>query len=261
MGRTGGRERNYPFAAPTVNDRYLRSPDGSRRRLADVADRDRGRLSWRVADLRKPTLPNGRSATLTSGAQKGVSERERVDRVVGSDIKPVSGGDERLKMVQTAHCLRRSCERLAAIGPERVQPVVALGAHDQCDRIRAAVGRRYDRRAGVGDGEPASPSWGPRRDREDRPRLASSAKRSRRRARRARAGGNCRRGNRRPGEVDKADLTICPGGDERVRLSPIWLISAQRWPRWARLVLALKGNSDLAAQAAIVSQGDAHQEG
>ena len=68
---------------------------------------------------------------LTSRAQKGVSERERVDRVVGGDIKPIFGGDERLKMVQTAHCLRRSCERLAAIGPERVQPVIALGAHDQ----------------------------------------------------------------------------------------------------------------------------------
>ena len=55
-------------------------------------------------------------------------------------------------MVQTAHCLRRRCERLAVIGPERVQPVVALGAHDQYNRIRAAVGCCYDRRAGVGDG-------------------------------------------------------------------------------------------------------------
>jgi hypothetical protein len=95
---------------------------------------------------------NGRSATLTPRTQKGLSERECVDRVVGGDIKPVFGGDERLKIVQTAHCLRRSCERLAAIGPEGVQPVVALGAHDQYDRIRAAVGCCYDRRAGVGDG-------------------------------------------------------------------------------------------------------------
>jgi hypothetical protein len=105
-----------------------------------------------MADIRKPPLPNGGSATLTPRAQKGLSERECVDPVVGGDIKPVFGGDERLKMVQTAHCLRRSCERLAAIGPERVQPVVALGAHDQYDRIRAAVGCCYDRRAGVGDG-------------------------------------------------------------------------------------------------------------
>jgi hypothetical protein len=105
-----------------------------------------------MADIQKPALPNGGSATLTPRAQKGLSERECVDRVVGGDIKPVFGGDERLKMVQTAHCLRRSCERLAAIGPERVQPVVALGAHDQYDRIRAAVGCCYDRRAGVGDG-------------------------------------------------------------------------------------------------------------
>jgi hypothetical protein len=110
--------------------------------LADVADRDRGRLSWRMADIRKPALPNGRSAILIPRAQKGLSERECVDRVVGGDIKPVFGCDERLKMVQTAHCLRGSCERLAAIGPERVQPVVALGAHDQYDRIRAAVGTR-----------------------------------------------------------------------------------------------------------------------
>jgi hypothetical protein len=67
-----------------------------------------------MADIRKPALPNGGSATLTPRAQKGLSERECVDRVVGGDIKPVFGGDERLKMVQTAHCLRRSCERLAA---------------------------------------------------------------------------------------------------------------------------------------------------
>src|ERR1700733_6119689 len=55
-------------------------------------------------------------------------------------------------MVQTTHCLRRRCERLAVIGPERVKPVVTLGAHDQYDRIRAAVGRCYDRRARPGDG-------------------------------------------------------------------------------------------------------------
>ena len=55
-------------------------------------------------------------------------------------------------MVQTAHRLRRRCERLAVVGPERVQPVVALGAHDPYDRIRAAIGRRYDGRAGAGDG-------------------------------------------------------------------------------------------------------------
>src|SRR5271169_5894094 len=53
--------------------------------------------------------------------------------------------------MQTAHCLRRRCERLAVIGPERVQPVVTLGVDHQHDRIRAAVGRCYDRRAGAGD--------------------------------------------------------------------------------------------------------------
>jgi hypothetical protein len=137
---------------PPRHTSTLRSPDGSSRRLAGAADRDRGRLSWWMADIRKPALPNGRSATLRPRAQKGLSERERVDRVVGGDIESVFGGDERLKMVQTAHCLRRSCERFAAIGPERVQPVVALGAHDQYDRIRAAVGCGYDRRAGAFDG-------------------------------------------------------------------------------------------------------------
>jgi hypothetical protein len=108
-----------------------------------VADRDRGRLSWRIADIRKPALQNGRSATLTPRAQKGLSERECVDRVVSGDIKPVFGGDERLKMVQTTHCLRRSCKRLAAIGPERVQPVVTLGAHDLSPGAvkRAVVGQ------------------------------------------------------------------------------------------------------------------------
>src|SRR3984957_7738055 len=145
-------KRFDPLAAPLGDLSSLRSPGGSSRRLADAADRDRGRLSWRMADIRKPALPNGRSATLTPRAQKGLSERECVDRVVGGDIKPVFGGDERLKMVQTGHCLRRSCKRLATIGSERGEPVVALGAHDQYDRIRAAVGCCYDRRACVGDG-------------------------------------------------------------------------------------------------------------
>jgi hypothetical protein len=55
-------------------------------------------------------------------------------------------------MVQTAHGLRRRCERLAGVGPERVEPIVTLGAYDQYDRIRAAVRRRHDRRARPGDG-------------------------------------------------------------------------------------------------------------
>jgi hypothetical protein len=47
-GRAGRQQRiGYDaFAEPTMNGRYLRSPDGWSRRIADVADRDPGRLNW-----------------------------------------------------------------------------------------------------------------------------------------------------------------------------------------------------------------------
>jgi len=79
------------------------------------------------------------------------SERECVDRAVGGDIEAVLAGDQRLKMVQAAHRLQRRRERLAAVAPERMQSVVALGANDPHDRIGAAIGRCDDRRDGAGD--------------------------------------------------------------------------------------------------------------
>ena len=119
--------------------------------LADVADRDRRRLSWAEGRHSQTGTSKRQIRDSEPRAQKGLSERECVDRVVGGDIKPVFGGDERLKMVQTAHCLPRTCERLAVIGPERVQPVVVLGIHDQYDRSSEGRSPSADRRAGVGD--------------------------------------------------------------------------------------------------------------
>ena len=131
--RDSGQGRFHPFERPrgmtgvcafrpkTGVDVLVSRRYGSRRWAAQLADRRHSQTGPAKRQIRD-SEPR---------AQKGLSERECVDCVVGGDIKPVVGGDERLKMVQTAHCLRRSCERLAAIGPERVQPVVALGAHDQ----------------------------------------------------------------------------------------------------------------------------------
>ena len=44
--RRAGRGRLDPFAKPSGNGRYLRSPDGRCRREADIADRVLGRLNW-----------------------------------------------------------------------------------------------------------------------------------------------------------------------------------------------------------------------
>src|SRR3984957_21182367 len=39
-------KQRSPLIKPSTNDYYLRTPDGSNRRIADVADRGLGRFSW-----------------------------------------------------------------------------------------------------------------------------------------------------------------------------------------------------------------------
>src|SRR5208283_1844352 len=58
------------------------------------------------------------------------SKGEGIEAAVGADIEPIAGG-----------------QRLAGVAAVAVQPIVPFGAEDPDDRVRAAIGRRDDRRA------------------------------------------------------------------------------------------------------------------
>ena len=53
------------FATPSTNSRFLRTPDGRSRRIAEVAVRGIGRLNWAESD----NLPNGKKGRDSTGTE------------------------------------------------------------------------------------------------------------------------------------------------------------------------------------------------
>src|SRR5271166_4563730 len=74
--------------------------------------------------------------------------RESVDPAIGRHIEPPLGGQDGREMTQPGHLVAGigSVEHGSpGVGAEAMQPVVALGARDPHDAIRASVAGRYDR--------------------------------------------------------------------------------------------------------------------
>jgi hypothetical protein len=78
--------------------------------------------------------------------------RESVNPAVGWHVQMVLSGDDRGKMAETVH--RWLCageQRRSIIAAERMQPIITFGTNHPDNRIRAAVGGRYYRRASSTD--------------------------------------------------------------------------------------------------------------
>src|SRR5271166_1894599 len=79
-----------------------------------------------------------------------LSELECVEAAVAGHVEPIPGDDERLEMVQAAHGFVAAAageDWLTGVSAIAMQAIVALGADDPDDGVRAPVRGGHDRRS------------------------------------------------------------------------------------------------------------------
>ena len=75
------------------------------------------------------------------------SERKRIHRIIGGDIKAIRCGDQRLHVAQALHLLAGpAIDRLPIIAAKAVQQVVSFGPKHPDNRLGGSIRRGHDRR-------------------------------------------------------------------------------------------------------------------